>query len=123
MTLNIDLLALACAEYCERDGQKGVFIPEVPNFKYTPGTGTRKRATPARAIVSLNLYKSKNPRKKYDSVGQQLIPQEYLEAYLANPNTVMRSPFVAYGYNSRKWKDELPERTSSAADIEKLLED
>ncbi len=85
MIINFDLLGIPCSEYCEHDGVKGVFIPEVPNFKYTPGTGTRKNAFPPKAVVNLALFKSRNQNRKYDYAVRQLIPQEHLETYLANP--------------------------------------
>lgn len=122
MMINVDLLGLACAEYCEHNGVKGVFIPEVPNFKYHPCTGFRKGATPARATVNVRLYKTNKQSQKYDWMGRQVIPKEHMDAYMANPNTVSRKRWCAYGYNF-SGKSEGPEKVSSSSDFEKLLND
>lgn len=122
MTINIDLLGLACAEYCEHNGVKGVFIPEVPNFNYHPGTGFRKGAMPPRASVSIHLYKTNKKSQKYDWMGRQTIPSNHLDTYMSNPNTVNRKRWCAYGYNFIG-RSEGPERVSSSSDFEKLLND
>ena len=64
MTINFDLLALACAEYCEHNGQMGVFIPEVPNFKYTPGTGTRRNASPPSINRCSNTWRTRTGKPR-----------------------------------------------------------
>ena len=122
MMINVDLLGLACAEYCEHNGVKGVFIPEVPNFRYKPGTGFRKGETPARAMVSVSMLKANKQSQKYDWMGRQVIPKEHLDAYMANPNTVSRKRWCAYAYNFMG-RNEGPERVSTSADLKKLLDD
>lgn len=123
MTLNFDLLGLACAEYTEHDGVKGVFIPEEPNFTYTPGSGYRKGATPPRAVVNVQLYKTLKRQQKYDWMGRQMIPARFRDAYMANPNTVSRKRWCVYGYNFLPGSNEGEETVSTAADFERLLED
>lgn len=123
MILNIDLLGLPCAEYCEHNGVKGIFIPEVPNFRYTPGSGPKKGGTPARGTIGLNLYKTKNASQRYDYMGRMNIWPEYRDAYLSNPNTVSRKRYIAYGYNWIAGQDETPGSASDADAFERLLED
>ena len=123
MTVNIDLLGIPCAEYCEHDGIKGVFIPEAPNFRYSPPERLGRGAVPARAMISVGLFKTNKRSQKYDYMGQMNIWPEYQDAYLANPNTVNRKRYMAYGYNWTQRNEQSPARTSDARDFERLLDD
>ena len=121
MTLKIDLLGLACAEYIELDGVKGVFIPETPNFTFIPSTGYRRKATRPRAFICLQLLKPAS-KKNYDWMGRQTIPKEHFGEYMSNPNMVSRKAWCAYGYNYKSGPSSITD-VSTAADFEELLED
>ena len=120
MTFCVDLLAMAGAQYMELNGVKGVFIPEVPNFKYKPGESFRRGANPPRAMLSMAMFKTHRASQKYDWMGKQMIPPDYQDEYLSNPDMVSRSRYCAYGYN---WKTGVDDRQSMAQELERLLED
>ena len=122
MILNVDLLSIPCAEYCERNGVKGVFIPEVPNFRFSPES-RGKRGQPAMATLTIDLFKTKYRTQKTDYLGKMRIWPEYQDAYMANPNTVSRRKHVAYGYNLVSGRDESPAPVSGSGDFERLLKD
>lgn len=123
MIINLDLLGIPCAEYCEHNGVKGIFIPEVPNFIYLPESKILRESFPARAMIRFGLLKTKDKKQKYDYMGRMHIWPEYQDAYMANPNTVNRRRYLAYGYNFSPGKDESPAPVSSAEDFENLLKD
>lgn len=124
MILNIDLLGIPGSEYCEMNGVKGVFIPEVPNFRYSPAKNQthRRGGTPERAVIGAGLYKIRAEKKKnYDYFGRMTVWPEYREAYLSNPKTVNRKRYMVYGYN---WIPGINEGTPTlmdASDFENLL--
>lgn len=122
MILNIDLLGIPCAEYCEKNGVKGIFIPEVPNFRFDPGDGGKRGGKPQRAMIRIGLLKTIRKSQKYDFMGRMNIWPEYRDAYMANPNTVNRKRFMAYGYNF-VGKDDAPAPVSTSEDFENLLKD
>lgn len=93
MRLNIDLMAIPGAEQIEYGGVKGVFIPEAPNYRHF----NKRGSIPERAIIAVNLYKTKTRSQKYDHVGQMTIFPEYAEAFLTNPRAVSRHRYVATG--------------------------
>lgn len=121
MVINIDLLGIPCAEYCEKNGVKGIFIPEVPNFRYDPGDVGKRGGRPARATIRVGMLKTTHKKQKYDFMGRMSVWPEYRDAYMANPNTVNRKRFMAYGYNF-SGKDDEPSFVHSE-DIENLLKD
>lgn len=117
MRLNIDLMAIPGAEQIEYGGVKGVFIPEVPNYRHF----NKRGSIPERAIIAVNLYKTKTRSQKYDHVGQMMIYPEYAEAFLTNPRTVSRHRYVAYGYSWYKGDGDAPKITD-ASDFDRILE-
>lgn len=123
MIVNMDLLGIPCAAYCKHNGVKGIYIPEVPNFRYFPGEPSMRRGKPARAILRFGPLKTMNRKQKYDFMGRMHIWPEFLDAYMSNPNTVNRKRFMVYGYNFSPGKDESPAPESNAEDFAALLDD
>ena len=122
MNLIVDLLAIPCAEYCERGGVKGVFIPETPNLRYQPSGDAHGRKQD-RAFVSISLFKTSRKKQRYDYMGKMRIWPEFQEAYLSNPNTVNRRQYIAYGYNFLGKQNETNDAASSPEEFARLLED
>lgn len=118
MLVNFDLLALPGAEYCERDGVRGVFVPEVPNFEYFPATRTGKKSTPSRAVIRSRQIRARGAA--YDYCGAPFIPRKYYDAYLANPNYVNRHARCVFVYNSKRHTAE-PSSVSTPEDFERML--
>lgn len=126
MILNIDLLGIPGSEVIEHDGVKGVFIPEIPNYRYSPAKNQvhRRGGTPERAIIAVGLYKMKQEKeKKFDYFGRMTVWPEYREAYLSNPKTVNRKRYMVYGYNWLGKKEGEENIVTNASDFEKLLSD
>ncbi|MBR3467400.1 MAG: hypothetical protein IKH15_09300 [Bacteroidales bacterium] len=123
MIIYIDLLGIPRAEYCERNGVKGIFIPEVPNFRYSPESNFKRGSVPARAMIGVGLYKTNKRSQKYDYLGQMKIFPEYQEIYMASPLSEHRQRHMAYAYNWKGKSEGEEASVSSAADFEKLLSD
>lgn len=121
MMLHVDLLGIPCAEYCERDGVRGVFIPEEPNFHYEPPGRYFKGKNPARAVVRASLFRTFRKSQKYDYMGKIIIPKDYQDAYMSNPNTVSRTRYMVYGYNWSEFNDETKDGSGSE-EFRRLLE-
>jgi len=126
MTLHIDLLEIPCAEYCEHNGVRGVFIPETPNFRYVPldepaaRKKTRSRYNDkkqGRAIIRAELLHTRGG--KCDYFGKLNVWPEYEDAFLANPNTAGKKFNFVFGYKFKKGNEELP--VARARRIEDLL--
>ena len=120
MRVNIDLLGLPGAEYCDRDGVKGVFVPEEPNFEYQPGKKKGKKSDPSRAVVVAKPVRAKDAN--YDFVAAPSIPRKYYDAYMANPKFVNRRRrfLFIYGKNADAAKSA---SVSTPADFESMLDD
>lgn len=119
MIFNIDLLGIPCAEYCEHNGVKGIFIPEVPNFRFIKGD----KRKPDRAILKTSVFRTQHKAQSYDYMGRMDVLPEHRDAYMANPNTVNRKRYMLYGYNFTKGKDETPAPVSNAEDFARILDD
>lgn len=117
MLLNVDLLGIPGAEVIEHGGVRGIFIPEVPNLRLFPST----QFQPARAIVSVNLWKTRNAAQKYDYVGKMNVPTEHSSAFLSNPHAVSRKRYIAYGYSWYKGEGDAPP-ISDASDFDAVLD-
>lgn len=117
MMLNIDLLGIPGAEVTEHGGVRGIFIPEVPNLRLFPETISQ----PARAIMSVGMWKTRNTAQKYDYIGKMNIPTEHSEAFLSNPHAVSRKRYIAYGYSWYKGDGDTP-TVSDASDFDAIIE-
>lgn len=117
MKIYVDLLGIPGAEKIEHNGIKGIFIPEVPNYREQQAKGNN----PARATIAINLWPTKNKAQRYDFSGQMQIYPEHAEAYLSNPRAVNRTRFVAFGYKWSKSDTEKP-TLSSPSDFERILD-
>lgn len=120
MRVNFDLLALPGAEYCERDGVRGVFVPEEPNFEFHPASLAGKNGTPSRAVVCTSLIRAR--RAAYDWSGSSFVPRKYYDAYLANPNYVNRRRRCVFVYGAAQ-KKNVTGIASTPEDFERILED
>ena len=121
MVVNIDLLGFAGAEYCDRDGVKGVFIPEEPNFDFRRGVNVGKKSSPSRAVVSSKLKKVSG--KTYGWCGGNRIPRKYYDAYMANPNFVNRKRLCVFVYGKDGRTGNGTNNVSTIEDFERMLDE
>ena len=77
MTLTVDLLAMAGAQYLELNGVKGVFIPEVPNYRFTPQQRIGRRSFPPKASAQLVFFRGRkrNGKRGRDLAKQGIYPE------------------------------------------------
>ena len=77
MMVEVNLLDFFGAELVEVDGIKGVFIPEVPNYRFTPQQRIGRRSFPPKASAQLVFFRGRkrNGKRGRDLAKQGIYPE------------------------------------------------